>query len=186
MPLTINGVSPQKITYNGSDVKTVTYNGVTIWELRKEIQLSSAASGSTLTLYTASSGSASNGSITAGKVFFLISTTATNGRLPVIHNGGLYWVTSTYPKVRHSFTVYSNSMVVLYNGSGFKSIYADRSEKTELGKWDNTPFFEVYERTPVSGYYYGRYDSVTGYIIANTYLGDVIDLSNFDLTPWCK
>lgn len=187
MPFTFNGNVPKEITYNGNTVEKLTYNGVTVWERKKEFVLASARTNSILTMYSSATATTSTGSsVPASSLFFLLSQTATNGRVPIIYDGGLYWVSSSYPQVCHSFSVYTNSMVLLNNpgnSSSYKSIYASRSDTSEeLGYYNNYPFFEVYESTPVSGYYSARYDTVKGYIKTSSYLSDVIDLSQFDLS----
>ena len=190
MAFMCNGSEPKIITFNGNAVKTVVFNGVAIWPSAKEITLTTAYTSSNLVLRTAANATTTSGTLTASSRFILVSSTAVNGRVPVMCNGnngyGIYWVTSGYPKTYTSATFRTNDMIVFCNSSNntAKVIYAERSTSSaELGEVMNWPLFVSCETEAVDGFYHVRHGEIDGYITTNA-MSEVIDLSVFDFSAW--
>lgn len=184
MPMLFNGSSPRSVRYNGELVKRILLNGVEAWSEHR-VTLMTAKSNSIVTLRSGPSSDAStHGSIPAGRPFFLLSTTATSGFKPILYNGGLWWITSTLPVVQHTITCYHNDIVALYNTSGIKTLYADRSERVVLKSLRDYPLFSLLESEPVDGFWHVLYGDLEGYITDSTYLQQTTDLGSFDLSNY--
>ena len=192
MPCLFNNGEPKTIYFNDSPVKQVVFNGVVVWPSAKDITLSTAVSSSTFTLRPDAYATTSSGTLTANNPFIVVSSTATNGRIPIICNGnngfGMYWISNLSRTIKTTVTVKTNNMIVFLSNTNntTKTIYKDKTESSSvLAAVKDWPIFVAHEKEPKDGFYHVRHGEIDGYVTTN-YMSDVIDLSTMDLSAWTE